>query len=447
MQLRPLTLKDKPLFDVYARRMDISLSNYAFAPLYIWGAHFDFYWGLLDDYFCVFAKQGDDYFMPIGPVGEPPWSRTGTTSQSRCACSYRHIIREAYQFMLETNRNPQIARIENVPQEMLPFLLGQHLEGCCKGRGHSYPPETAVVKEAEYLYETQALAQLKGNRYKSKRHAYNAFVAQYPNVNLRPYSRADLGECLALYDTWQESRAAKCSDAIYRAMLEDSRCAHRIGLAHADALGLIGRVVQINGHLRGWTFGYPLSADTFCILFEVTDLEIKGLAQFIYREFARELANAYRWLNAMGDSGLANLKRVKRSYHPARLIPSCNLTSPVARGPVLPVARGPVPRERSRRKSDSVAKGNDTLPVARGPVPRERSQRKPDAEPKRNDTPPVAREPVFSVARGPVPRERSRRKPDSVAKRNNTPPVARGPVPREGSQRKPDSVSKENGTK
>ena len=186
--------------------------------------------------------------------------------------------------MLETNRNPQIARIENVPQEMLPFLLDQHLEG----RGHSYPPDTVVVKETEFLYETQALAQLKGNRYKSKRHAYNAFVARDPNANLSRYSPADRAECLALYDTWQESRAAKCSDAIYRAMLEDSRCAHQIGLAHADALGLIGRVVKINGHIRGWTFGYPLNADTFCILFEVTDLEIKGLAQFIYREFARE---------------------------------------------------------------------------------------------------------------------------------------------------------------
>ena len=387
MQLRPLTLKDKPLFDAYARRMDISLSNYAFAPLYIWEDHFDFYWVLLDDYFCVFAKQGDDYFMPIAPVGETAWSRTreetawrgtgphptvqqtnqtrgetawrgtgprttvpqtnqtawrgtgprttvektnrtGTTSQSPRACSYRNIIREAYQFMLATNRNPQIARIENVPQEMLPFLLGQHLEGCCKGRGHSYPPDTAVVKEAEFLYETKALAQLKGNRYKSKRHAYNAFAARYPNAHLSRYSPANRAECLALYDTWQESRAAKCSDAIYRAMLEDSQCAHRIGLAHADALGLIGRVVEINGHIRGWTFGYPLNADTFCILFEVADLEIKGLAQFIYREFARELANAYRWLNAMGDSGLANLKRVKRSYHPARLILSYNLSLP-----------------------------------------------------------------------------------------------------------------------
>ena len=306
MQLRPLTLKDKPIFDAYARRMDTSLSSYAFAPLYIWKDHFDFYWTLLEDYFCVFAKQDDDYFMPVAPIG--------AISQARLA----YVAREAYQFMLETNRNPQIARIENVPQEMLPFVSG------CQ----SYPPHKAVVKETEYLYETATLSQLKGNRYKSKRHAYNAFVARHPNANLSRYSPADRGECLALYDTWQESRAEKCSDAIYRAMLEDSQYAHRIGLAHADALGLIGRVIHIHGHIRGWTFGYPLNADTFCILFEVTDLKIKGLAQFMYREFARELATAYRWLNAMGDSGLANLKRVKLSYHPARLILSYNILPP-----------------------------------------------------------------------------------------------------------------------
>ncbi len=310
MHLRPLTLKDKPLFDVYARRMDISLSNYAFAPLYIWADHFDFYCALLSDYFCVFAKQAADYFMPIGPVGASSGSRGSDIH------SYLNVVREAYQFMLEANRNPQIARIENVPCEMLPFFAAE------SQYGYGNPPLQTVLKEKEYLYETEALAELKGNRYKSQRHAYNAFAARYPSASLGPYSPADRGECLALYDTWHQSRAAKCDDAIYRAMLEDSRCAHRIGLAHADALGLIGRVVRVNGHIRGWTFGYPLNSETFCVLFEVTDLKTKGLAQFIYREFARELGNAYKWINAMGDSGLANLKRVKRSYHPTRLIPS-----------------------------------------------------------------------------------------------------------------------------
>ena len=60
----------------------------------------------------------------------------------------------------------------------------------------------------------------------------------------------------------------------------------------------------------------------FCVLFEIADLNINGLSQFIYREFCQELMSSYRWINAMDDSGLENLKRVKRSYHPTKIIPS-----------------------------------------------------------------------------------------------------------------------------
>jgi len=307
MQLRPLTLDDKPIFEAYARRTYTFLSGYAFAPLYVWRELFQFYWTLLDNHFCVFAKQGDDYFMPILPLGISEYRRSCQPRASRTL----NVVQEAYRFMLESNRNPHIARIENVPQEMLSFF---EKHGFC-----------TTLKETEYLYETEALGRLSGNRYKSKRHAYNAFVAHYPSSTLSPYCTDDRDECFALYDTWHTARASKCDDAIYRAMLDDSRIAHQLGVSHAEALGLLGRVVRINGEIRGYTFGYSLNVDMFCVLFEIADLGTKGLAQFIYREFCKELMDTYRWINAMDDSALENLKRVKRSYHPVRLIPSYNV--------------------------------------------------------------------------------------------------------------------------
>ncbi len=328
MQLRPLTLANKPLFDEYTRHMDIGLSGYAFAALYIWREHFEFYWTLLHNYFCVFAKQNDDYFMPLLPL-----SKENVVGDS----AYRNLVHEVYQFMLETNRNPHIARIENVPHEMLAVL------GIKTDTGAGTHPNKrfhASLKETEYLYYTEALAQLKGNRYKSQRHAYNVFVANYPSTILKSYCPADLGECLALYDTWYSERAKQYDDAIYQAMLQDSRCAHRIGITHANSLGLRGNVVYIDGQLKGYTFGYPLTQDIFCVMFEITDLKVKGLAQFLYREFARCLQTGIyenhlclrtftpKWINAMGDAGLENLKRVKRSYHPVRLIPSYNVSIP-----------------------------------------------------------------------------------------------------------------------
>ena len=300
MQLQPLTLNDKPVFDEYAHRACTRLSNYAFAPLYVWKEHFQFYWARLAEHLCIFAKQGEDYFMPILPMPCDPENHT-----------YRNVIRTVYQFMLESNRNPHIARIENVPQELRTYFEKDGFR--------------ATLKDTEYLYETAVLSELSGNRFKSKRNTYNAFIARYPSATFSPYRTTDSDACLALYDAWHTARAVKRDDAIYCAMLEDSRSAHRIAVTHAEALGLFGRIVRIDEEIRGYTFGYPLNADTFCVLFEITDLGIKGLAQFIYREFCKELMGTYRWVNAMDDSGLENLKRVKRSYHPSQLLPSYNI--------------------------------------------------------------------------------------------------------------------------
>ena len=72
-------------------------------------------------------------------------------------------------------------------------------------------------------------------------------------------------------------------DDIYRAMLEDSWHAHQTGLTSHEQLGLVGRVVFIDGVLKGYTFGYPLNSEIFCILFEVTDLSIKGTSTISFQ--------------------------------------------------------------------------------------------------------------------------------------------------------------------
>ena len=278
--------------------MPAGLSRYAFAPHYIWRNFFDFYWTIIDDQFCLFANQDGDYFMPIRPMG---------------ASLNQEVIRQTYAFILETNRAKQIARIENVPTDLIPFFqkIGFH----------------AVQKETEYLYETDVLIQLKGDRYKSKRAAYNALIRNYSAAQLQPYQSTHLADCLALYESWRQERWKQFHDDVYRAMLDDSQHSHHTGLMNHEELGLVGRVVFIDGVLKGYTFGYPLNSEIFCILFEVTDLGIKGLAQFLFREFCREQA-AYQWISTMDDSGLENLKRVKLSYRPAKQLSSYNLSLP-----------------------------------------------------------------------------------------------------------------------
>ena len=77
--------------------------------------------------------------------------------------------------------------------------------------------------------------------------------------------------------------------------------------------------MRVEKQIKGFTFGYKLNNDTFCILYEITDLSIKGLAQFIFRRFSAELKD-YSYINIMDDSGLDNLRKVKLSYKPKRLV-------------------------------------------------------------------------------------------------------------------------------
>jgi hypothetical protein len=297
--LQPLTLRDKSLFDRYARKAFWVLSTYALAPIYVWRELFQFYWTIIDDQFCVFACQNGDYFMPIMPLGTSP---------------SRRAICHSYLFMLETNQAQSIARIENVPEALLPFFrdLGFRV----------------FEKETEYLYSTHLLIQLKGTRYKSKRGAYNAFIRNHPEVTLAPYQPEDYSDCLELYELWRQNRWKTSYDPLYQGMLEDSEHAHRVGLLNAVELGLEGIVVRVEGELKGYSFGYPLNSSVYCIIFEITDTRLKGIAQFLFREFCRRKA-IYPFINAMDDSGLENLKRVKLSYHPDEQVRSYNAVFPI----------------------------------------------------------------------------------------------------------------------
>jgi hypothetical protein len=131
----------------------------------------------------------------------------------------------------------------------------------------------------------------------------------------------DKNDCLKLYSLWAKERKSKISDFIYHGMLEDSGISLKEALDNYYELNLKGAKVELNNIIRGFTFGFALNKETFCVLYEITDLGIKGLAQFISSKFAQELSG-YKYINIMDDSGFSNLKKVKLSYHPKRMAPA-----------------------------------------------------------------------------------------------------------------------------
>lgn len=289
MQLRKLNIKDKELFDKFLSFNRHELSPYAFENIYIWKGLYQIYWALIKDSLCVFFQDKMGCFLYIAPLGikrEPK------------------VIPEAFRIMHGFNKNKAISRIENIEQKDLSFY--QALGYDCQ------------YKFSDYLCKREDLAQLKGNKFKSKRASCNYFVQHYKAQYLT-FSLKYKTDCLKLYQQWMQARKAQNQEPVYQGLLLDSRNSLKILLG--SSLDFIGRLVLIGGRVKAFTLGFRLNSDTFCILYEIADLSIKGLSQFIFRTFTRELKD-FRFINIMDDSGLENLKRVKLSYHPVKLVPA-----------------------------------------------------------------------------------------------------------------------------
>ncbi|OIO32616.1 MAG: hypothetical protein AUJ70_05110 [Candidatus Omnitrophica bacterium CG1_02_40_15] len=180
----------------------------------------------------------------------------------------------------------------------------------------------SLKKFPDYVYLREELAKLKGNKYKHKRSSCNYFSKNYKFQYLT-YKQNMKNDCLKLFSKWASERKKKFPDPYYHKLLEDSFSAHKLAIENYKVLGLIGRVIKIRGKICAYTFGFPLPfgervrvrGNMFCVLLEVCNLKYKGISEFIFREFSREI-NQYKYINAMDDSGLENLRISKLSYHP-----------------------------------------------------------------------------------------------------------------------------------
>lgn len=291
MKLNELALKDKKLFDKFLSLSGHELSVYAFGNIYIWKKLYDIRWAIIEDSLCVFFKDKAGCFLYLPPLSEKTSSKT---------------VLEVFRIMDSFNFNKDVSRIEDIEEKDLDFY--KKLGYDCR------------YKSCDYILSRTDLAELKGDKFKSKRACFNYFVKNYNFEYLRFHPKYKPA-CLDLFCLWQAQRKSKVEDKVYQGMIDDSLACLEILFNDYEDLDITGRLVKIGNKVKAFTFGYKLNRETFCILYEITDLSIKGLAQFIFRRFCSELKD-YRYINIMDDSGFQNLKRVKLSYHPVKLVPA-----------------------------------------------------------------------------------------------------------------------------
>jgi Fe-S-cluster containining protein len=298
---QPLALQDRSRLEaalaVGASRHVIPLAAASFAYHYIWRHLLNYSWIEIERHLCLFAESSDGLFMAMPPLGR------GLLKEPLAA---------AFRFMRERNGMSRVTRVENVPEACVDEV-----------RALGY---RVTTRDADYLYPAADLADLTGESYKSQRAACNRFTREHGGV-LSSYDPGDREACLSLLHEWSEQKRRTGESDWGQALLLDAIGAHETALAYPDELGLTGAVVRVAGRIRAYTLGLWLNPSVFCVLLEVADRDMPGLASFIFREFCRQArAKGACWINTMDDSGLPSLARSKQWYRPAHLLPNYIVT-------------------------------------------------------------------------------------------------------------------------
>jgi hypothetical protein len=220
------------------------------------------------------------------------------------------------------NGGGSLARIENITRDERGLFDPAHY--------------VCIERDSEYIYLRDEIARLQGKAFKSQRHDVNLVKRSVAPV-YRRYAAPDREACRQLFERWFEKKIGLLDGAaeiLPRLMLLDARGIHAYLWDFAETLNLEGRVVEVDGRLAAYTFGCRLNDETFCILVEVADPAIAGLASFIFQAFADdEAVRPYPYLNTMDDCGLSAIARTKLSWRPMALEPVYTAT-PVFTGSV-----------------------------------------------------------------------------------------------------------------
>lgn len=309
--LEPFTIATKPLMERYLSKMPVDISDYTFAANYIWLGNSSGFYAVIERCFCLFVITGGELTMLLPPIGKPK--------------NIANAITACFAIMNKNNSSRYYARIDYVQGSVIEsFVRSEDEAESMFEILENYLVEKKLV---DYVYEADSLIELRGNSYHTKRTEINKFKKSYPEhriEQLDPDRHHDA--IMALFNKWVADRVKYMPKEEAEVFLEGihlERHAVKRMLKHYRELDLIGIVIYINHELKGFTVGERISVDTACVIIEKTDFEVLGCAQYIFREFSHLLKEHFgvQYINVGDDMGFENLKKVKMSYRPYKLVP------------------------------------------------------------------------------------------------------------------------------
>ena len=275
---RPLVLEDKKVFDAAFAAFPPENSEYTFTNLFSWRIQHGFCVSRVGGMLILAAeKHGQkEYYPPIG------------------AGDARAVIRR---ILADTK-----SRFVRIPENMLSAVARD--------------PDIKAVEDrdnADYVFFTKDLIELKGRRYDAKRNFIKHFKSAY-RFDYVPVTEAEIGEVLRFQNVWCVEKGCGQSKS-----LQDEAEAVRTMLAHLRLFSLKAGALAVDGAICAVCIAEALNHETLVIHALKGAKGMNGIYPTLFNEFLRREAAAYRYINMEQDLGVPGLRASKESYQPVRM--------------------------------------------------------------------------------------------------------------------------------
>lgn len=287
IELKPITLEDKSLYERNLFDGKERGCEYTFANLFLWAKAKI---AVERDQIVLFSQfNRGTYLYPIGP---------GDKKSVLDA-----IIADAKDKGIACRISGLLAKEKETLEELYPGMF------------HFYTNRDWY----DYVYAIDDLADLQGQKYHRRRNHYNRFRDTFPDYTLEPLGEENLPKVREMVNHWYDAKLSENPDGDFRmeqAALENA-------LRYFHELGMVGLVLLEGENVQAVTFGSRLSDDTFDVHFEKAWWDVNGAYAAINCEFARYIRDKFpsiRFLNREEDMGLEGLRQAKQRYYPHHMV-------------------------------------------------------------------------------------------------------------------------------
>lgn len=166
-------------------------------------------------------------------------------------------------------------------------------------------------EDSDYLFKITKLADYPGRHLSKKRNLVKQFVENH-QIRVTTLGVADLEDFQLVLEQWQNEQSLSSEENDYGPCLE--------AIQYFQELGLEGRLVYVNDQPSGFVIGEWLTSQCYVVHFSKALHSIKGIYQYLYQDLAQTLQEKGEWINLEQDLGLSNIRQTKHSYLPDQLL-------------------------------------------------------------------------------------------------------------------------------